>query len=176
MLRRTASHTPKRPQQTIHHTTKLFQEQNAQESPKTSKYPSKQTLIFPSSKPSKQQEVQESQNQHTYSRKHRDRCDDHAWVSTTRLQHFVVLSRHTPTLLKSKLPLARTFMCLHSPSAPHSEIASTCSPQRPRSRNKGLCHNAYSSALRQSTANLHVSAVRANYSSPRQSWIHGPVK
>ena len=29
--------------------------------------------------------------------KHRDRCDDHVWDSTTRLQLFLVQSRHTPT-------------------------------------------------------------------------------
>ena len=49
-------------------------------------------------------------------------------------------------------------------------------PQRPRKQpnSKGFCHNAKSSARRQSTAHLHVSAVRANSSSPRQIWIHGP--
>ena len=81
--------------------------------------------------------------------------------------------------LKSKLALARTFMGLHSPSALHSEKASTCSPQRPRRQHqpnsKGLCHNAYSAAHRQSTANLHVSAVQTNSLAPRHIWIHGSI-
>ena len=80
---------------------------------------------------------------------------------------------------ESKLALARTFMGLHSPSALHSEKASTCSPQRPRRQHqpnsKGLCHNAYSAAHRQSTANLHVSAVRTNSLAPRHIWIHGSI-
>ena len=81
--------------------------------------------------------------------------------------------------LKSKLALARTFMGPHSPSALHSEKASTCSPQRPRRQHqpnsKGLCHNAYSAAHRQSTAYLHASAVRTNSLAPRHIWIHGSI-
>ena len=81
--------------------------------------------------------------------------------------------------LKSKLALARTFMGPHSPSALHSEKASTCSPQRPRRQHQpnseGLCHIAYSAAHRQSTANLHVSAVRTNSLAPKHIWIHGSI-
>ena len=81
--------------------------------------------------------------------------------------------------LKSKLALARTFMGPHSPSALHSEKASTCSPQRPKRQHqpnsKGLCHNAYSAAHTQSTAYLHVSAVRTNSLAPKHIWIHGSI-
>ena len=81
--------------------------------------------------------------------------------------------------LKSKLALARTFMGPHSPSAHHSEKASTCSPQRPKRQHqpnsKGLCHNAYSAAHTQSTAYLHVTAVRTNSSAPRHLLNHGSI-
>ena len=81
--------------------------------------------------------------------------------------------------LNSKLALARTCMGPYSPSALHSEKASTCSPQRPRRQHqpnsKGLCHNAYSAAHGKSTAYLHVSAVRANSLAPRHIWIHGSI-
>ena len=208
MLRRTASHTPKRPKQTIHTTTKHSLSAKCPRKP-TSLQMSlhAKTLIFPSLKSSQQQEVQESPTQHsffsgnapTFSQgivvpriqhftsncepvflcKRRDKCDDHVWNSTTRLATLYCLLKTPSDALKSKLALARTFMGPHSPSALHSEKASTCSPQRRRRQHqrnsKGLCHNAYSAAHRQSTANLHVSAVRTNSLAPRHIWIHGSI-
>ena len=119
-----------------------------------------QTLIFPPSKSSQQQENQESPTQHTYFPKNapkfsqgivvpriqhfrsncelvllckcRDRCDDHEWNNTTILPALKCPVKTPSDALHSKLALARTFMGPHSPSALHSEKASICSPQRPR--------------------------------------------
>ena len=211
ILRRTARHTPKRPKQTIHTTTKhSLRAKMPKKAHKPPNVPCMQkTLIFPSSKSSQQQEVQESPTQHTYFTGNAPKifsghcgpenpafhkqlwagvfcasAEDKMWWSCMETARqdcklFIVLSRHPPTPWKSKLALARTFMGPHSPSALHSEKASTCSPQRPRRQHqpnsKGLCHNAYSAAHGQSTANLHVSAVRTNSFAPKYIWIHGLI-
>ena len=205
MLRRTASHTPKRPKQTIHTTTKHSLRAKCPRKPtKPPNVPAFKNSHLPiievsptarsPRKPNPKHILPEDRT-NIFSRALRSpkpsisqatvsRCfcasaetDVMIMSGTARQDCSSLLSCHdTSDALKSKLALARTFMCPHSPSALHSEKASTCSPQRRRRKHqpnsKGLCHNAYSSAHRQCTAYLHVSEVRTNSLTPTHIWIH----
>ena len=207
MLRRTASHTPKRPKQTIHTTTKPSLRAKCPRKPTSlqislhanSHLPNIEVLPT-ARKPRKPNPTYILPEERTkISPRHcgpqNPAFHKQLWagvvVQAQRQMWWSCMEQHDKTAalycpvktpsdaLHSKLPLARTFMGPHNPSALHTEKASTCSPQRPRRqyqpKSTGLCHNAYNSAHRQCTAYLHVSEVRTHSLTPRQIWIHGSI-